>query len=220
MLCGVDVEESTVQSAVKQAMNGRSTGQDFVTSEDAERKFWADLVHSLCPNSDGADACFEHLFAHFAAAKNWACFEDVAHAMERLQQTDLQLAIASNFDLRLNSVCDGLPELTNIETRVISSVVGFRKPSARFYAAVAERLQLPPQQILMIGDDPTNDVRGALNAGFRTLLLKRGGPPTPETVAEFTGRSDAGVISGLSNMDGPFVARFATDGCLTDEGVS
>lgn len=210
--CGVDCDETTVQSAVKEAMAQRSTGQDFVTSEDAERTFWADLVHSLCGNADGADACFEHLFQHFAAAKNWICFEDVAGAISRLRQTNLQLAIASNFDRRLNSVCDGLPELADISTRVISSEVGFRKPSAEFFAAVAAQLQLPPSQILMIGDDATNDVQGALNAGFRALWLTRRSPSRPEIASELAQRSDAGVIPVLDCLDGPFVARFATDG--------
>lgn len=205
--CNVELDEATVLKQVHNAMKQRSTGQDFVTSEEAERAFWADLVNSLCPNSAGFESCFEHLFQHFADAGNWRCFDDVAACFKDLLKADLKLAIASNFDRRLDSVCDGLPELCHVDVRVISSVVGFRKPSGQFFAAVAERLSLPPEQILMIGDDATNDVRGALDAGIQALWLTRR-PASPEQTAEFEQRPGVAIASSLEGIDGDWVARF------------
>jgi putative hydrolase of the HAD superfamily len=56
---------------------------------------------------------------------------------------------------------------------VISSEVGFRKPHASFFEAVCQRLGLPAWQILCVGDDLENDVRGAMRAGLSALLLDR-----------------------------------------------
>jgi catechol 2,3-dioxygenase-like lactoylglutathione lyase family enzyme len=47
-----------------------------------------------------------------------------------------RLAAASNFDGRFDAICDGLPELRPIEVRTLSSQVGCRKPSVRFYQAL------------------------------------------------------------------------------------
>jgi HAD superfamily hydrolase (TIGR01458 family) len=51
-------------------------------------------------------------------------------------------------------------------------VVG--KPSAAFFRAAADRLRMPPGQILMVGDDLQADIGGAQAAGFQTALVKTG----------------------------------------------
>jgi phospholysine phosphohistidine inorganic pyrophosphate phosphatase len=50
----------------------------------------------------------------------------------------------------------------------------FGKPAAAFFAGAAERLGLPADEILMIGDDITADVGGAQAAGLKGLLVETG----------------------------------------------
>jgi putative hydrolase of the HAD superfamily len=72
-------------------------------------------------------------------------------------------------------VIRGLPELSGwVDSLVISSEVGFRKPHPSFFHAACSRLGLPPEKVLCVGDDVENDVRGAIRAGLAGLLLERG----------------------------------------------
>ncbi|MBL8216986.1 MAG: TIGR01458 family HAD-type hydrolase [Bryobacterales bacterium] len=48
------------------------------------------------------------------------------------------------------------------------------KPDARFFLSAAERLRLPPAEILMIGDDIDADVGGAQAAGLKSALVRTG----------------------------------------------
>jgi len=50
----------------------------------------------------------------------------------------------------------------------------FGKPAAAFFLGAAERLGLPAEDTLMIGDDITADVGGAQAAGLKGLLVKTG----------------------------------------------
>ncbi len=87
-----------------------------------------------------------------------------------------RVVVASNFDGRLRGVAAGLPGLAGfVDSPVISSEVGYRKPHPSFYGAACARLGLPPARVLCVGDDPENDVRGAQRAGLRGLLLDRDG---------------------------------------------
>jgi HAD superfamily hydrolase (TIGR01458 family) len=52
--------------------------------------------------------------------------------------------------------------------------VVFGKPAAAFFSMAAEKLSLPPSNILMIGDDVVTDVGGAQAAGFKGALVKTG----------------------------------------------
>lgn len=49
------------------------------------------------------------------------------------------------------------------------------KPDPRFFSMAAKELRLPPEEILMVGDNLFADIYGAQAVGFRTLLLDRYG---------------------------------------------
>ena len=87
----------------------------------------------------------------------------------------VSLCVGSNFDGRLRGVVQGLPELAAwVDSLVISSEVGYRKPHPSFFRAACDHLGLPPERVLCVGDDLENDVRGAIRAGLSGLLLDRG----------------------------------------------
>lgn len=142
-------------------------------NEASEEVRWRQIVAEVLPDVSAPDACFQDLFQHFGDPGSWACFDDVGPALERLARRDLQLAIASNFDARLHPVCDGLAELASIPQRVVSSEVGFRKPSRSFYDALLRQIGACAGEVLMVGDDPENDVRGAVEAGLKAVLIDR-----------------------------------------------
>ena len=48
------------------------------------------------------------------------------------------------------------------------------KPARGFFLAAAETLGIPPDQLLMVGDDIRGDVQGAQKAGMRAALVKTG----------------------------------------------
>ncbi len=144
------------------------------TSEEVERRRWCRIVHQVMPEIPDPDRAFVELWEHFERPASWRTFPDVAPALSRLRESGIRYRIASNFDGRLRSVISGLPELADHRDElVISSEVGYRKPHANFYLAGCELLELAPSDVLCVGDDPENDVRGPRSAGFRALLVDR-----------------------------------------------
>ncbi|MDA1053459.1 MAG: HAD hydrolase-like protein [Planctomycetota bacterium] len=49
-------------------------------------------------------------------------------------------------------------------------------PRLQFFRAIEAELRLQPHQLLMVGDDVTNDIDGADQAGWHSLLLNRDEP--------------------------------------------
>jgi putative hydrolase of the HAD superfamily len=149
-------------------------GDRWHTCEARERIRWERIVRQVLDDVASPDACFAELFAHFARPDSWACFPEVGAALRRLREAGYRLAVGSNFDARLNAVMDGLPELKPIELRIISSEVGWRKPSPRFFEALVRAAGCAPSEILFVGDDPTSDVAAARNFGLAALQIDRG----------------------------------------------
>jgi putative hydrolase of the HAD superfamily len=147
----------------------------FSTDEATERRRWRQIVIGVLPELPDPDRAFDELWDHFCRPSSWRCFPDVAPALEALKQMGLATCVGSNFDGRLRGVVRGLPALQPwVDSLVISSEVGYRKPHPGFFRAACGHLGLPPDRVLCVGDDVENDVLGAIRAGLSGLLLDRG----------------------------------------------
>ena len=152
----------------------------MATDESIESRRWRRIVANVLPDLPDQGRAFDELWDHFGRPDAWRCFPDVASGLVALGEAGFRVRVASNFDGRLRAVAAGLPELVGfVDTLVISSEVGYRKPHAAFYAASCASLDLPPGRVVCVGDDPENDVLGAERAGLRGILLDRDGRRPP-----------------------------------------
>ena len=144
--------------------------QHWRTDEAREVSRWRAIVQSCLPGS--SEAVFHDLYAYFGTPAAWAVLDHLPDLLREMTRLGYQLGVASNFDDRLNHVLTGLPELRSLtEHVVISSLVGMRKPGAEFFQAAAQRMNLRPDQLLLIGDDRVNDYDGATAAGWHVILI-------------------------------------------------
>lgn len=169
---GADLSTTVVRERFRIAFARRQL--TVQTSEADERAYWQSIVEEVLGPVHDFTACFTELYDHFARPESWRVAAGAATVIRELKHAGLQLAVASNFDHRLHTVLDGLPELAGIDVRLISAEIGWRKPSRQFYETLCTRMGLTPAEILMVGDDYENDVRGAQLAGIPALYLSPG----------------------------------------------
>lgn len=164
--------------------------RQFIAAWDSFPQFnhtraeWADLVDTTFRGLTGtppSQSFFHALYARFTQPEVWRVFDDVVPTLEALASSGLKLGIISNWDDRLRPLLHRLRLLDYFETTLISHEVGFTKPSRVIFDLAAEKLASPPGAILHVGDSPSQDVDGALAAGFQARLLHRDpkGPPEP-----------------------------------------
>jgi putative hydrolase of the HAD superfamily len=150
------------------------------TNEEREVTRWRAIVGEVLDDVSDNEACFDALYTHFSRPEAWRCDPDAAATLAGLEAGGFILGLASNFDSRLKGVAAGLPALRPLRHRVISSLVGWRKPARQFFRRLGEDSGLGPGQILYVGDDFGNDYLGARDAGLHVLLLDpRGKEPIP-----------------------------------------
>ena len=161
------------------------------TSESRERERWQSIVAEVFSECQDVEGLFLALWDHFADSRHWKLFPDVQACWQRLTEQGLTLAIGSNFDSRLESICRD-HRLASPECIFTSSAIGWRKPSRQFFEAIERTLQIPPDELLFVGDSFDNDYEGTQTAGWHSVLVSRQQPPL----------SDANnVISSLEQLD-------------------
>ena len=122
-------------------------------------------------DEDIAHRAFE---VFFAARNAIEPFADVRPALERLRSR-----------YRLASLTNGNADLHRIgiaawfDLSLSSRDVGVAKPHSRIFQELAARLQLPPQEILYVGDEPDLDVAGPKAVGMKTAWMNRSGGAWP-----------------------------------------
>ena len=147
------------------------------SSEKIERDCWKKVVSNTFADLDDTESLFVALWNHFAQPSSWAVYDDAPEIFARLFSRGLVTAIGSNFDARLLTIARELTPLNQARAVFVSSQVGFSKPNPRFFRAIEKSLQLGPDQLMMVGDNPVSDIKGASRAGWKTLLLDRHGAP-------------------------------------------
>lgn len=58
-----------------------------------------------------------------------------------------------------------------IQRMVISDEIGIQKPDSRLFRYAEQETGATPETTIMIGDNPNNDIQGALNAGWNAIFL-------------------------------------------------
>ena len=146
-------------------------------NQDLEhRNRWRAVVANVLWELDSltTHVVFEQLWQHFGSSHAWRVYADAQSAWQWCLDQEVLVAIASNFDSRLQRVLHGHSLFAQAACVITSAQVGAAKPDRDFYRAVAEAMQVAPSSALMIGDDFRADFEGARRAGFHSVWLDRG----------------------------------------------
>ncbi len=132
----------------------------------AQRKL--SLQHALTDvgaDPDLVEPCFQ---AFIAARHQVELYPDVPTGLVRLAG-QWRLAALTNGNADVQRI--GLGQ--HFQFAICAREFGAAKPDAGIFLAACERLNLPPAQVLHVGDDPHLDVVGAAQAGMPTCWVNR-----------------------------------------------
>ena len=166
---GIDCSAARLNA---QFANAWTTRTGFKYSRDE----WHDVVrHSFLGVSDVSRELFDAIYERFARADAWLIYDDVIPTLQNLEQLGLKLAVISNWDDRLIPLLEKLGLATYFDEIIVSAVHGAHKPDVSIFQHAAERLSVPIDCLLHIGDSSHEDVDGATSAGAPALRIRRSG---------------------------------------------
>lgn len=157
---GHDVRADEVAGRLGQAMRGHKPLRE---GDRTWRRYWQAVVESSIAVDD--PACFEALYSHYARPEAWRVAADAQTCLMWLRARGVRTALISNWDDRLRATLEGLNLASAFDALLISGEEGVEKPDSEIFLRAADRLGIPPERSLMVGDDPENDAAGARSVG-------------------------------------------------------
>ena len=146
--------------------------------ENDDKGWWRDLVDlvlkQVAPSLSefDRDNFFEIAYEHFAEAGVWELYPEVRGVLDELRP-QFQLAVISNFDGRLRLILQQLNISKFFSRLFISSELGADKPDPEIYRRAVNLMNLHPNEVLHVGDDPQRDWEAAAGAGLQVFRLAR-----------------------------------------------
>ena len=146
--------------------------------ENDDKDWWRELVDlvlaQVAPSLSELDRdnFFEIAYEHFAEAGVWERYPEVPGVLKKLQ-SGFHLAIVSNFDGRLRFILEHLGISKFFGQVFISSELGADKPDPEIYRRAVSLMNLYPNEVLHVGDDPKRDWEAATAAGLSIFRLDR-----------------------------------------------
>ncbi len=117
--------------------------------------------------------------AFLAAGQQAECFPGAPEAVGAVRDL-ARVALLSNTQTFGLELLDRLGIVERIRTRVLSAEIGALKPEPSAFEAVQRKLGVFPGNLVMVGDSWTDDVEGAVAAGWTAVWVNREAKPRPD----------------------------------------
>ena len=101
----------------------------------------------------------------------WELFPDTKPVLERLRDQGWRHVVLSNHVPELPAIAEGLGLTPLVDHIVTSAATGYEKPHPEAFRLALE-LCGAPDEVWMVGDNPTADVAGAEAAGIPAVLVR------------------------------------------------
>lgn len=164
----LSVSESVARTAIDSRV--REGGR---TSE-AWRDYFRILLTRVGTPPEGTEEVIDTLAEAHQRVGLWTVAIDGAvDTVRALKDAGYRLGVVSNAEGRVERDLDGAGFAGLFETVVDSHVVGVEKPDPKIFHIALERMGVPAESAVFLGDVPAVDVAGARAAGLMALLLDR-----------------------------------------------
>ncbi|MBA2371969.1 MAG: HAD-IA family hydrolase [Chloroflexi bacterium] len=140
-------------------------GRDL--SPDLHRAAWTSLferAHRLAPG------LAPELYRRVMSQERWVPYSDTEPTLRALRARGVKVGVVSNVPRELVTIFEGRGLGGLVDAFTHSYEVGAEKPDPRIFLAACEKLAVPPDLALMVGDHAVAD-GGAVAAGLRFLHL-------------------------------------------------
>ena len=149
-----------------------------VSRERAEARRWR-LVEALMRGIDvratDRARCRHAIWQAFADRRFFALFPEVLEVLERLVERGYRLGVVSNWEPRLEQLCQSHGLGGYFEFVLASETEGYAKPGPHLFRRALELSGADPRRAVHVGDSYEQDVLGAVAVGLQVILLDRGG---------------------------------------------
>ena len=149
--------------------------EEQIYNHDIFIQYTASIIEKMGGRGAGVAEVAREIYDQWSVNHHFEIYDDVAPALTWLQERGYIVGAISNSHRSLDAFREHFSLERVITVSVSGAEHGYMKPHRSIFDVALERAQVTADQAMMVGDSIAHDIEGALNAGWRAVLLRRSG---------------------------------------------
>jgi HAD superfamily hydrolase (TIGR01549 family) len=192
---GIEVDPSKFDEAAAASSFILDEVEEQIYTHDIFIHYTASIIEKMGGRGAGVVDAAREIYEQWSVNHHFEMYEDVAPVLDELRQRGLIVGVISNSHRSLDAFREHFSLASIISVSVSGAQHGYMKPHRSIFDRALERAGVEASEAMMVGDSVKHDIEGALNAGWRAVLLRRSGE-TPYAVPP-----DLPVIQTLRELE-------------------
>ena len=176
---GVEVDASRFDAAIKASAFILDDVEEPLYDEKLFIHYTASVIEHMGGRGPGVIAAASEIYAQWAGNHHFEIYDDVAPVLKTLVERGLTVGVITNSHRSLDAFCDHFALTGLVHAAVSSAEHGYLKPHRSIFDEALARAGADASTSMMVGDSLRADIRGAVAAGLRAVLLRRSGDAPP-----------------------------------------
>jgi len=151
-------------------------GLTIMPKEEREklwRSYAMNILGSIGAKGERLEEISGELVSRFRDPGSWREYPDVKPTLEALKEEGCRLGVITNSERTLRDTLRDRDLLDYLDALIISEEMNAEKPDPSIFNAALERVGLPPESCVHVGNLMEVDVRGARQVGMTPVWLDR-----------------------------------------------
>lgn len=180
---GIEVDPSKFDAATAASSIILDEVEEQIYNHDLFVHYTASIIEHMGGRGAQVIEVARAIYEQWSVNHHFEMYDDVAPVLESLQKRGLIVGAISNSHRSLDAFREHF-SLANIITVSVSGAEhGYMKPHRSIFDEALARAKVTAAESIMVGDSFKHDIEGALQAGWRAVLLRRSGE-VPYTLPE------------------------------------
>jgi HAD superfamily hydrolase (TIGR01549 family) len=172
---GIEVDPAKFDAATAASSFILDEVEEQIYKHDVFIHYTASIIEKMGGRGANVVEVAREIYEQWSVNHHFEMYDDVAPVLEELQARRLIVGLISNSHRSLDAFCEHF-SLRNIITVSVSGADhGYMKPHRSIFETALDRAKVKAGEAMMVGDSFKHDIEGALNAGWRAVLLRRSG---------------------------------------------
>ena len=172
---GIEVDAAKFDAATAASSFILDEVEEQIYNHDVFIHYTASIIRNMGGRGTNVVDVAREIYDQWSVNHHFEMYDDVAPVLEELRKRGVIVGAISNSHRSLDAFCEHFSLRDIISVSVSGAEHGYMKPHRSIFDTALERGKVRAEESMMVGDSFKHDIEGAMNAGWRAVLLKRSG---------------------------------------------
>ena len=172
---GIEVDPAKFDEATAASSFILDEVEEQIYKHDIFIHYTASIIEKMGGRGANVVQVAGEIYEQWSVNHHFEMYDDVAPVLDELQKRGTIVGLISNSHRSLDAFREHFSLANIISVSVSGAEHGYMKPHRSIFDAALDRAKVTAGEAMMVGDSFKHDIEGALNAGWRAVLLRRSG---------------------------------------------